>query len=43
MRKENIQIKYNDKLIEVAIDFDYLGIVFSIAGSHINTVSTRFF
>lgn len=32
-RKENIQIKYNDKLIEVVTDFNYLGIVFSRSGS----------
>lgn len=32
-RKENIQIKYNDKLIEVVTEFNYLGIVFSRSGS----------
>lgn len=31
-QKENVQIKYNDKVIEVVIDFNYLGIVFSRIG-----------
>lgn len=32
-QKENVQIKYNDKFIEVVTDFNYLGIVFSRTGS----------
>lgn len=32
-QKENVQIKYNDKVIEVVTDFNYLGIVFSRTGS----------